>query len=378
MYGTSGQLGQEQITDENETGCHMPSAALWMLRAGTQRSLPPLREVARTCRTLSAGVVSEGASGAEAEASPSPSPGLQACSVRSALHSRMQYSRSWAWQQTLLNRRLDYRRRCRGEGGGTGGRAGPPPGGDVDRDCLLLFEHEHVYTLGRGADEENLTLLAEEPDGGAAKRLLLGRGARGPGTPRLAVDRLNVDLCGGEEEEEVDALSSCASPVLAPNGATIYRVERGGEVTYHGPGQLVGYPMVDLASPPYLRDLHWYLRMVEEVVMETLKHYDIESSRDEINTGVWVGQDKIAAVGISSSRWITTHGFAINVQPDLEYFDAIVPCGIEDRGVTSIAKVVRDRGDERYIPALVDVATVALCCFERVFGVELLRGKSLR
>lgn len=136
--------------------------------------------------------------------------------------------------------------------------------------------------------------------------------------------------------------------------------------------------MVDLASPPYLRDLHWYLRMVEEVVMETLKHYDIESSRDEINTGVWVGQDKIAAVGISSSRWITTHGFAINVQPDLEYFDAIVPCGIEDRGVTSIAKVVRDRGDERYIPTLVDVATVALCCFERVFGVELLRGKSLR
>ena len=261
---------------------------------------------------------------------------------------------------------------------------------NANRDRILLFEHNPVYTLGRGADENHLAFLDCDPDGedaAAEKRRKLSRKARGPGSARLAVDRLNSSGVVPVDEDAdvaalnaaVDTLAGCCSPVYAPNDAPIYRVERGGEVTYHGPGQIVAYPLLDLREKPYKQDLHWYLRMVEEVVIETLKAYDIEGCRDEENTGVWVGYDKVAAVGVSSSRWITTHGFAINVCPDLKYFDTsvIIPCGIEGKGVTSISQILQERGIGEQLK-LLDVADTIVRSFEKVFGVSTTEGTSLR
>lgn len=152
-------------------------------------------------------------------------------------------------------------------------------------------------------------------------------------------------------------------------------------VTYHGPSQLVVYPMFDLKggspTPTYQADLHWYLRKIEDVILLTLDHYGIEGNRDEINTGVWVGENKIAAVGISSSRWITTHGFALNIDPDLSAFDTsiILPCGIEGRGVTSMAEVLRaknnDDDENQRIPSIAEVAKVVTRTMEEVFGVTI-------
>ena len=129
---------------------------------------------------------------------------------------------------------------------------------------------------------------------------------------------------------------------------------------------LVVYPLLDLRRNPYKQDLHWYLRSIEEVIIKTLQRYNIVGTRDEINSGVWVGKDKIAAVGVSASRWITTHGFAINVCPDLAYFDTsvIIPCGIAGRGVTSMAKELT------IIPSIASVADTTMDCFQQVFGVS--------
>ena len=172
------------------------------------------------------------------------------------------------------------------------------------------------------------------------------------------------------------SINSSVPPVLAPNGSPIYRIERGGEVTYHGPGQLVMYPLLNLKQPVYEQDLHWYLRQIEQVIIQTLSEFNIQSNRDSINTGVWVGQNKIAAVGVSSSRWITTHGLALNVAPNLEHFDKdiMVPCGIEGRGVTSIAKEL----GESECPSVIEVAEVALRQFSEVFCVQLTSGDDIR
>ena len=249
----------------------------------------------------------------------------------------------------------------------------------MDTDIVLLFEHTPVYTLGRGADENHLTFLQKEEN--FAIRQKLSRKNRGVGSARLSVDRclLEDDLLYRSDQEAVDILSMSASPVIAPRDVPIFRIERGGEVTFHGPGQLVVYPLLDLQREPYKQDLHWYLRMVEEVIILTLQQYNIDGVRDEINTGVWVGENKVAAVGVSSSRWITTHGFAINVYPDLSYFDTsvIIPCGIGGRGVTSIAEVMKDRGDAK-VPSVEDVATVVLQCIQDVFGIEVKAGETLR
>jgi len=308
----------------------------------------------------------------------------------------MDYTRSWAWQQTLLNRRLDYQRARRQQMEQVGGddcSTAVEESGDsnANKDRVLLFEHNPVYTLGRGADENHLAFLDSDPDGqdaAAEKRRKLSRRARGPESARLAVDRFNtcnVRVPADDDDDvaklgpSVDALAGCCSPVYAPNDAPIYRVERGGEVTYHGPGQIVAYPLLDLRRKPYQQDLHWYLRMVEEVVIETLEKYDIEACRDEENTGVWVGDDKVAAVGVSSSRWITTHGFAINVSPELKYFDTsiIIPCGIEGKGVTSISRILQERGISEKV-RLLDVADTVVQSFEKVFGVSTTEGSLLR
>jgi lipoate-protein ligase B len=157
---------------------------------------------------------------------------------------------------------------------------------NVIEDTLLLTEHKHVYTFGKSADDNHL--LATEDD-------------------------------------------------LRSEGIGLFQVDRGGDVTYHGPGQIVGYPIIDLKH--YYRDIHRYLRDLEEVIIRTLSKFNFSAVRESDMTGVWVEGEKIAAIGIKVSRWITMHGFALNVNTDLEKFGRIIPCGIFHKGVTSMEKI---------------------------------------
>jgi lipoyl(octanoyl) transferase len=167
--------------------------------------------------------------------------------------------------------------------------------GTVD-DLLLLVEHPHVLTLGvRG-------------DGGRAHIL-------------------------------------ATADALAARGIEVHETGRGGDITYHGPGQIVGYPIIDLK--PDRCDVHRYVRDLEEVLIRTAAGYGVVAERVEGLTGVWVGREKLAAIGVRIGRWITSHGFAFNVSTDLEYFNLIVPCGIADRGVTSLARLLGRYIDRR-------------------------------
>lgn len=142
---------------------------------------------------------------------------------------------------------------------------------------------------------------------------------------------------------------------------SIYRVERGGEVTYHCPGQLVGYPILNLHY--HQKDLHWYLRQLEEVIIRTLQHYQLAGQRIDGLTGVWVDGCKVAAIGIKVSRWITMHGFALNVCPDLSGFERITPCGIADRPMGSMVQFRPDITSAQIKPTL-------LRCFAEVFRLS--------
>ena len=153
---------------------------------------------------------------------------------------------------------------------------------------FLFVEHPHVYTLGKSGDLENL-LLSEKQ--------------------------------------------------LVSKGATFYKINRGGDITYHGPGQIVGYPILDLEN--FFTDIHQYLRFLEEAIILTLQEYGLDSGRSQGETGVWLGVGtpfarKICALGVRASRWVTMHGFALNVNVDLGYFDNIIPCGIRGKAVTSL------------------------------------------
>ncbi len=131
-----------------------------------------------------------------------------------------------------------------------------------------------------------------------------------------------------------------ASPdELKEKGISLCKTNRGGDITYHGPGQLVGYPIMDLKE--HGKDLHKYIRNIEEMIIRLLRDYDISAHRDKNNPGVWVGKEKIAAIGIAvKSSWTTMHGFSLNINPDLNHYSLIVPCGITDRGVTSLSKLL--------------------------------------
>lgn len=178
---------------------------------------------------------------------------------------------------------------------------------------LLLLEHPHVFTLGRAADSSNIL----------------------------------------------------ADPLqLQTNSVEVHETGRGGDVTYHGPGQLVGYPIINLK--PDRCDVHRYVRDLEEVLIRTIAEFGIAGTRIEGLTGVWVDNEKIAAIGVRIARWITSHGFALNVNTDLSYFKMIVPCGITGKGVTSLSQLLG-----RQI-SLYDVAHITSSHFSRVFEREIL------
>jgi lipoyl(octanoyl) transferase len=189
------------------------------------------------------------------------------------------------------------------------------------QDLLLVVEHPHVLTLGVRGDGGRSHILAH-PD------------------------------------------------VLAARDVAIHEAGRGGDVTYHGPGQIVGYPIVDLK--PDRCDVHRYVRDLEEVLMRTAAGYGVEAGRVEGLTGVWVGREKLAAIGVRISRWITSHGFAFNVATDLEWFGLIVPCGIADRGVTSLERLL-DRPIDRH-----DVENRIIRHFCDVFARRLVEDTQVR
>jgi lipoyl(octanoyl) transferase len=184
-------------------------------------------------------------------------------------------------------------------------------------DLLLLCEHPHVITLGRNGKRENL----------------------------LASDHL-----------------------LRQKGVEFHSTDRGGDITYHGPGQLVGYPILNLAA--IRRDVGWYVRMLEETMIRATADFGIAAERVEGKTGIWVrapkgGEEKLGAIGVHLSRWVTSHGFAYNVSTDLRYFDLIVPCGIAGRKATSLEKLLGRRVDRR------QGAAGLTKHFGEVFGLEM-------
>lgn len=179
-------------------------------------------------------------------------------------------------------------------------------------DVFLFVEHPHVYTIGKSGDEENLL--------------------------RSTAELLQLD-------------------------AEFVKIDRGGDITYHGPGQIVGYPILDLDR--HFTDIHKYLRFLEEIIIGICDDYGIKAGRIDGLTGVWVGEEKICAMGIRSSRWVTMHGFALNVNTDLSYFNHIVPCGIQDKAVTSLQKLL---GKEINIK---DVQGRIVFHFERVFEAQM-------
>jgi lipoyl(octanoyl) transferase len=187
------------------------------------------------------------------------------------------YKDTWDFQETLFQKIVDVKIQNRKEE-----TEAPTP------NYFLFVEHPHVYTLGKSGDFSNL-LLSEKQ--------------------------------------------------LEQKGATFYKINRGGDITYHGPGQIVGYPILDLEN--FFSDIHKYLRLLEEVIILTLAEYNIIGERSEGETGVWLGVGtpfvrKICAMGVRASRWVTMHGFALNVNADLGYFDNIIPCGIKGKAVTSL------------------------------------------
>lgn len=187
------------------------------------------------------------------------------------------YKETWEYQEVLFKGILDQKVKNRREETNT-----PTP------NYLLFVEHPHVYTLGKSGDISNLLLNEEQ---------------------------------------------------LKQKNASFYKINRGGDITYHGPGQLVGYPLLDLEN--FFSDIHKYLRLLEEAIILTIKEYGLQAERSEGETGVWldVGTPfarKICAMGVRASRWVTMHGFAFNVNSDLGYFDNIIPCGIRDKAVTSL------------------------------------------
>ncbi len=194
----------------------------------------------------------------------------------------MDYKACWEYQEKLFNEIVQQK---------ISNRDLPPEKQIPTKNYLLFVEHPHVYTLGKSGDEKNLLLNEKQ---------------------------------------------------LSEKNSTYYKINRGGDITYHGPGQLVAYPILDLDN--FFTDIHKYLRLLEETIIVTLKEYGVESGRSKGETGVWLDEEnklkarKICAMGVRCSRWVTMHGWGFNVNADLDYFNNIIPCGINDKAVTSLNK----------------------------------------
>jgi lipoyl(octanoyl) transferase len=215
------------------------------------------------------------------------------------------YKETWDYQTELLQEIVDLKISNRKNNTST-----------ETKNHFIFVEHPHVYTLGKSGDMSNLLLNEKQ---------------------------------------------------LQQKGATFYKINRGGDITYHGPGQIVGYPILDLEN--FFTDIHKYLRLLEEVIILTLAEYGIKSERSQGETGVWldVGTPfarKICAMGIRTSRWVTMHGFALNVSPNLGYFDNIIPCGIKGKAVTSMEAELGRKID------LEEVQEKILKHFKSLFEVE--------
>jgi len=150
---------------------------------------------------------------------------------------------------------------------------------------------------------------------------------------------------------------------LESKGIEIIKIDRGGDITFHGPGQLVFYPILNLSA--FEEDVHWYLRKLEEIIIKTLVDFGIEGKRIPGLTGVWVGDNKICAIGVKVTRWVSMHGFALNLSTDLNYFKHIVPCGIPDKGITSILKETGNNPDKN------DVIKVLCSNFGKILNVKI-------
>jgi lipoyl(octanoyl) transferase len=206
--------------------------------------------------------------------------------------------------------------------------------------------------------------LLAYPDGLALQTKLVDERRRGEiGDTLVLLEHPAVITLGVRTRGKATHIIATAEE-LAREGVTVHETGRGGDVTYHGPGQLVGYPIFDLK--PDRCDVHQYVRDIEEALIVALRRFDISGKRVTGLSGVWVGsnggEEKVAAIGVRISRWITSHGFALNVVPDLRHFRLIVPCGIADRGVTSIERLLGHS-----VP-MADVETAVVGGFTEVFG----------
>lgn len=222
------------------------------------------------------------------------------------------YKETWEYQEVLFQEILGTKIKNRREAANL-----------ETSNHFLFVEHPHVYTLGKSGDVDNL-LISEEK--------------------------------------------------LRAKGATFHKINRGGDITYHGPGQIVGYPILDLDN--FFTDIHKYLRFLEEMVILTLREYGLKGERSEGETGVWldVGTPfarKICAMGVRASRWVTMHGFALNVNTDLSYFDYMIPCGIRGKGVTSLNVELGKRE-----LSLNEVKEKLLKHFSLLFEAEIIQKKT--
>jgi len=220
------------------------------------------------------------------------------------------YKPVWDLQKSIQQRLIEEKKAHRSQKPGESYAAG--------EDVLLFVEHPHVYTLGKSGDAAHL-------------------------------------LTGLRELSDLEA--------------EYIEIDRGGDITYHGPGQIVGYPIMDLDR--HFTDIHKFLRCLEEVVIRTCAEYGINAGRIEGLTGVWIGEKKICAMGIRCSRWVTMHGFALNVNTDLSYFNHIVPCGIKNKEVTSLRKVL----DYKVDPG--EVKKHLMKHFASIFDVNITKAESL-
>ncbi len=223
------------------------------------------------------------------------------------------YKETWDYQEVLFKEIIDLKIKNRREEANL-----------ETPNHFLFVEHPHVYTLGKSGDMANL--LVDEKK-------------------------------------------------LQEKGATFYKINRGGDITYHGPGQIVGYPILDLDN--FFTDIHKYLRLLEEMVILTLADYGLKAERSEGETGVWldVGTPfarKICAMGVRASRWVTMHGFALNVNADLGYFDMMIPCGIQGKSVTSLNVELGQKTVD-----IDEVKSKLLKHFENLFEAELSTAKVL-